>query len=453
MRSFKLGTAGMRGIVGTGLTVERAIDFASAVGTLLDGGRVVLGCDTRFSTNMLRYAVTAALTGCGCEVLNAGIAPAGLIHFLTPHLNADGALLLGAGHQNAGWNAAIPLASKGNYFNRIELQELLDIYHSHRYRSVPWNKIEKVQAVPENVVDEYLDALCRVIDARAIENANFTVVADFCNGSGGAVAERVAERLGVKMIGINKIFSGILPHEPEPRPRTASQVQSLIAPLGADAGFVFNSDASRLAIVTNTAETLSEEYTAPLAADYLISGCSDARVVTNICSTRALDDVVAKHGGNLYKTRVGQAHVIDKMFETGAQVACEGSGSLTSSKWVCGFDALYVMAVILEYMAVTGRELSDLASEIPRYHIVKSTVRCQSSQAYAMLRNMRGLAGDATVTEDDGTRIDWDDGWVSVRSSTTEAVIRMISESKTIEKAVDRDFQLRGMIEHQRCEL
>lgn len=453
MRSFKLGTAGMRGMVGTGLTVERAIDFASAFGTLLDGGRVILGCDTRFSTNMLRYAVTAALTGCGCEVLNAGIAPAGLIHFLTPHLNADGALLLGAGHQKAGWNAAVPLAAKGNYFNRIELQELLDIYHSHQYRGVPWDKIRNVQPIPEHAVDDYLDALCRIIDMRAIEKANFTVVADFCNGSGGALAERVAERMGVKLIGINKIFSGILPHEPEPRPRTATQVQSLIAPLGADAGFVFNSDASRLSIVTDTAETLSEEYTAPLAVDYLISTNPGARVVTNICSTRALDDIVAKHGGELYKTRVGQAHVIDKMFETGAQVACEGSGSLTSSKWVSGFDALYTMAVILEYMAVTGRKLSDLSNDIPRYHIVKSTVRCQSSQAYGLLRNMRGMAGDGKVTEGDGIRIDWADGWVSVRSSTTEAVIRMISESKTIEKAVDRDFQLRGMIEHQRGEL
>ena len=453
MRSFKLGTAGMRGMVGSGLTVERAVDFASAFGTLLDGGRVILGCDTRFSTNMLRHAASAALLGCGCEVLNAGIVPAGIIHFLTPHLKADGALLIGAGHQKAGCNAAIPLAAQGNYFNRIELQELLDIYHSHQYLGVPWNKIRKIKPIPEGVVYDYLDALCAVIDTRAIEKANFTVVADFCNGSGGAVGELVAERLGIKMIGINKIFSGILPHEPEPRPRTATQVQSLMSPLNADVGFVFNSDVSRMSIVTDTAETLSEEYTAPLAADYLLAKYPGSNVVSNICSTRSLDDIVTKHGGELFKTKVGQANVIDKMFETGALIACEGSGSLAGSNWVRGFDAFYVMALILEYMATTGKSLSALCSDIPRYHIVKSTVRCQSSQAYNLLRNIRGMARDGVINEEDGIRIDWEDGWVSVRASATEAVIRLISESKNIEKAADRDFKLRGMIEHQRGEL
>ncbi len=450
MRSFKLGNAGMRGVVGVGLTVERAIDFASAFGTMTDGGRILVGFDTRASSNMMYHAVTSALMGCGCSVLDAGIVPAGVIHFLTPKLKAEGALLIGGGHQPMGWNAAIPIAQDGSYLNFIQLQELFDIYRSHQYRQATWDQIKPLEKLPADFVDVYLDALCEVIDVEAIRKADFTIVADFCNGSGSVVADKFAERLGVRMIAINRIFSGILPHEAEPRPRSASQVQSIIGPLKADAGFVFNSDVSRVSLVSDVGEALSEEYTAPLLVNYLMDGKAGIRIVTNICSTRSLDDVVARHGGELYKTRVGQAGVIDRMAEVGALIACEGSGSLTTDKWVRGFDGFYMMGLALEYMAVSGRKLSELATEIPRYHIVKSIIHCQASHAYSLIRAvMRDLKAEARVTENDGVRLEWDDGWVSLRAASTDSVIRMISEANTREKAVDREFYMRGLIDRQ----
>lgn len=450
MRSFKLGNAGMRGVVGGGLTVERAIDFASAFGTMVDGGRVLVGFDTRASSNMLYHAVVSALMGGGCRVYDAGIMPAGVMHFLTPHLKADGALMIGGGHQAMGWNAAIPLGTDGSYLNHIQLQELFDIYRSRQYRQAAWNEIQPLEKVPAGSLELYLDALCKEINVEAVRKAGLTVVADFCNGSGSIVADKFAERLGINMIAINRIHSGILPHEPEPRPRSAAQVQSIIAPLKADAGFVFNSDVSRASLVSDIGEALSEEYTAPIAADYILAKEPGARVVTNICSSRSLDDIVARHGGELYKTRVGQAGVIDRMGELGARIACEGSGAFTTDSWVRGFDGFYMMALILEYMAVSGRKLSELAADIPRYHIVKSTIRCQSSHAYGLIRNvLRELKDEAKVTEDDGIRFEWEDGWVSLRTASTESVIRMISEAATRETAIDREFYMRGLIERQ----
>lgn len=449
MRSFKLGNAGMRGVVGVGLTVERAINFASALGTMVDGGKILIGMDTRNSSNMLRHAVASAMLGCGCRVFDAGIAPAGVIHYLTPHLKMSGALLIGGGHQGMGWNATIPIASDGSYLNSIHLQELFDIYRSHQYRLAAWDQVHQLETVSESAMDGYLEALSKVVNVKAIKKAKLTVVVDFCNGSGGVIVEKFAEKFGINVVAINKIFSGILPHEPEPRPRSASQVQAIMGPLKANAGFVFNSDVSRMSIVTNTGEPLSEEYTAVLTADHLLTRNPGVRVVTNICSTRSLDDIVARHGGTLFKTRVGQAGVIDRMGELNAAIACEGSGSLTSSEWVRGFDGFYLMALVLEAMVEQGKTLDELAASIPRYHIVKSTVHCQAAHAYSLIRGVRDKVKDAQITEDDGIRIEWPDGWVSLRSASTESVIRMISEAKTREKAVDREFYLRGLIERQ----
>ena len=131
MRSFRLGGAGMHGETGNGLTPDLVIDFASALGTCLEGGKVVIASDTRFSSTMFTHAAVSALMACGTNVYNAGIAPAPLLHFLVPHLSSDGGLLIGAGHHPAGWNAIVPLSSSGAYFNSVQLQELLDIYHAH----------------------------------------------------------------------------------------------------------------------------------------------------------------------------------------------------------------------------------------------------------------------------------------------------------------------------------
>jgi phosphomannomutase len=449
MRPLKLGSAGIRGIIGDGLTSETAVDFASAFGTFTGGSRVVVAVDTRFSSDMLRHAVVSALLSCGCEVFDAGIAPVAFVGYSVRKLKADGALLIGGGHQGIGWNSILPLGRDGAYLNNIQLRELFDIYHSRRYLGCVWDKVCKLQTVPGGFAEEYLDSLCNELDVAAIKAAKLKVVADFCNGSGSVLSTGFAERLGLDMIPINNILSGILPHDPEPRPRSGFQVQSIMKPLNADAGFVFNSDMSRVAVVTNEGETLSEEYTFPLGADYLLgkSNESCARVITNICSTRTLDDVVARHGGMLEKTKVGQANVVDLMKESDALLGGEGCGGFTAGNWLRSFDGFFMMGTILEAMAIGGSSLTELAERLPRYHIVKKTIHCPSSHAYTLIRSLRDHFHDAAVNEEDGIRFDWEDGWISLRASTTEQVIRLICEWKDQDAALDKALQVRGLME------
>lgn len=446
MHSLRLGAAGMRGEVGPALTPRLAMDFAAALGTYIDGGPVVLACDTRISSAMFHHAALAALMGCGCEVLDAGVVSAPELHFMVPYLHARAGLLIGAGHHPMGWNALTPVRETGAFFTSTELQELLDIYHSRRYRQCLWNAGGRRNAVPVHAREGYLSALCDRLDTKAIAQAGFTVITDFCNGSGSIIADAFALCLGIRMHSINKELWGVLPHDPEPRPRTSMQVKSLIKPMQADIGFTFNSDMSRAAVVTSEGETLSEEYTVALVADRVMAG-GGKTMVTNWCTTRTLDEIVLRHEGRLHKTKVGEAYIIDRMAELKADLAGDGSGSAAFGGHIPGYDNFMVMGVILESMARRQCTSDELARRLPRYHIVKRALPTSSSHAYSILRSIPDYFPDAAVSEEDGFRFDWPDGWVHLRASMTEPIIRMIVEWNTREGAEDRALQVRGLLE------
>ena len=448
MRFLRLGSAGMRGEVGSGITPLSAIRFASAMGTWLDGGKIIVGTDTRISSAMIKKSCLAGLLSSGCKVIDAGICPAPLLHYATNVADADGALLIGAGHHPAGWNAIVPLSAKGSYLSSVQSQELLDIYHSGIFRSCPWNKLGHMEPFDPSLQSQYLQMLCSKLDLKAIAKARYRVVADFCNGSGSVVAGEFAKRLGIELIPINDLHSGVLPHDPEPRPRSSFQVKSIIGPLKAQIGFVFNSDMSRVAVVTDSGETLSEEYSFPLAADHFLERQGPgAGVVTNWCSTRTLDEIVARRHGTLYKSKVGQSAIIDKMFETSASIAGDGSGSVALAGGAPGFDGFAAMALILESMALRGKSSSQLAMQLPRYHIIKRAVPCQSAHAYTLLRGFHDKFKDAARNEEDGIRFDWKDGWLHLRASMTEPIIRMIVEWNTHEGAEDMALQVRSILD------
>lgn len=447
VRPLKIGAIGMRGLVGDGLNTESAIAFASAFGSVNYGKRVMVAIDTRPSSRMLRHAVLSALVSCGCEVVDGGILSAGMVHFLIPHLKLAGALLITGGHQASGWNAIIPLGADGAYFDDINRRELFDIYHGRRFVEVDHTRVRPIRKLPEKALDAYWDFLGSAVDRDAIARHNFCVIGDFCNGAGAGYARRFAELFNLRLIALNDIPGAPLTRDPEPRPRTELPIRAIIAPLGAAIGLVYNSDMSRLGILTDDGEPLSEELTSPLGIDYLLEKSGKPQVVvTNCCSTRTLDEVVARRGGSLEKVKVGQAHVIEGMASHGAFAGGEGSGAFTFGS-LRGFDAFLMSAVLLEMIAVRGKPLSEQLKSLPRYNIVKKTISCHSSRGYALLRRVKNRFGNVPCSEVDGLRFDWDDGFLSLRLSGTDSVIRLISESSRKSTAVERAWQVRAMLE------
>lgn len=449
MRFFRLGPSGIRGAVGTALTYQLAIKYASAFGTWLEGGTVGIGIDTRTSSPMFKAACLSGLLASGCNVMDFGICPAPVLHFAVRRLGLDGGLLIGPGHHQEGWNSIVPFSRRGSCLAPMQAQEMLDIYHGGIFNSAKWNRIGKILPAPSDISDLYIEDLAGLVDADAVAARKFRVVMDFCNGSGSLLRERLAHRFGLDCIPINDILSGSLPHDPEPRPRSSAQVKSIMQPLKADAGFVFSSDAGRVAVVTDSGETLSEEYTVPLVADNLLSRSpAGSAIVTNWCSTKTLDLIAAKHGANLVKSQTGEAYSYDLMFEKNAILAGEGSGSvIVSASGTPGFDGFAAMLLILDSMAQKRKRSSELAGELPRWYITKLSLPCQSYKAYSVLGSLKGVFPDAVVTECDGLRFDWPDGWVHVRVSMTEPIIRMILEWRNPKDAVKKGMHIRAAVE------
>ena len=294
------------------------------------------------------------------------------------------------------------------------------------------------------MLEAYWGYLAETLDVSAIAAAEFRVVGDFCNGSGAAHARTFAARLGLDLVSVNDVPSGVLPRDPEPRPRSESPIRSIIAPLGATAGLVFNSDLSRMGVVSDTGEPLSEELTFPLLLDYVLERFpAGSRVVTNICSSRTVDDVVSRHGDVLEKGKVGQANVIDMMRSTDAGAAGEGSGSMTI-RGLHGFDGFLMAGLLLEAVARRRMPLSGRVAALPRYEMVKQTIPCDSPHAYLLLRRLRQeFDDDAEVNDCDGLRFDWPDGFLSLRLSSTEGSLRLISEAKSRETAQERAWRAR----------
>jgi phosphomannomutase len=431
MRTLRLASFGIRGLVADALTPELVIDFAAAFGTFTDGGRILVGRDTRCSSPMLHAAVTAGLLSTGCEVLDFGICPTPILQHAVARYGAVGAVSISAGHTRTGWNALTLISASGAYIDPSGGEAVLDVFHARDFKRQPWNAIGVSQAV-NDFAGPYFEALAAHLDAEAIRAAGLTVVIDPVNGAGCRFLEPFARHMGIRVIPVNADESGFLAHDPEPRPRNARQVASLMSLAGADIGFVSSSDMGRLSIVTEDGETASEEYSFALIADHMLAR-TPGTLVTNCCTTRTVDDVAAAHGCRVVKSPVGQAYIMAALADENGVLGGEGNGSVAVPRFSHAFDAFLMMGLILEAMAQKQAKASALLRRLPRYNIVKKQVHGEPRRCYhaieALLAQPDWQAG-AAVDLTDGVRADWEDGWIHLRASQTEPMIRIIAEAK-----------------------
>jgi phosphomannomutase len=363
-------------------------------------------------------------------------------------LQADGAISISGGHNDMGWNALTLIDGAGALLEPIGGEAVLDLYHAGDFQRNDWEHLGRVQH-EDGYFDAYLDALDKHIDAEAVRKAGFTVIVDPLGGAGCAYIAPFAKRLNLNMIPINAKPSAYLPREAEPRPRSALQMADMIGYLQGDIGFLHSSDMGRMSIVTEAGEPASEEYTFALIADHVLSR-SKGTLVTNCCTTRTIDDIAQRHNVPVVKTPVGQAYVVSALADEQGVLGGEGSGSAVLPAFSPAFDGFMMMALILEAMAVERKTASALLSDLPRYHIVKKSRVLNSSacyQAVEMLTEAFRAAGQEQMDLTDGIRVDRDDGWVHVRPSRTEQIVRVISEAVDRETAENRARDVIRVIE------
>lgn len=437
--TLRLASFGVRGFVGQSLTPRVVMDFASAFGSFVEGQRVLLGRDTRYSSPMIHAAVTASLMGCGCEILDFGICPTPVLQFAVRRRSAAGAVSISGGHNGMGWNAMTLIGQDGAFLEPGGGETVLDRFHAGDFRRCDAQHLGVVTPVSD-FIDDYLQALARVVDLEAIRRSSFTVLIDPVGGAACPFLEQFAHALGFRLVAINGEPSGYLAREPEPRPRSALHMASFIRHVQGHIGFVLSSDLGRLSLVTEAGEPASEEYTFPMVARHLLKKRAGT-VVTNCCTSRMVDDLARRHGVAVEKTAVGQAFVMAKLADEQGRVGGEGSGSAALPEFSPAFDGFLMMALILESLAETGARASELLRSLPRYHMIKRRVVCSSRQAYRAVEAFRGQASSLhsqTVDLTDGVRLDWEDGWLHARASHTEQMIRIIAEAELKEVAQQR---------------
>jgi phosphomannomutase len=464
MNSLKIGISGVRGVVGETFTPELVVGFAQAFGTYLDSGRILVCRDTRTSGPMARSAVLAGLLAAGCEAVDLGICPTPSLQLAVRWTGADGGISITAGHNPEPWNALKFVRGDGLYLNATQADELLDIFHQAEFAKATWERI-KSKVEERDAIAHHLEVLADAFDVETIRARRLTVAVDCCNSSCSLLSPRWLAGLGCEVLAVNDDPSAPFPHSPEPKRQTMAQLRSVVKAGRADVGFAHDADGERLGIVTEAGEILSEEATLAACAEIQLqreriqlqreSGESGANVktsspvvVTNVSTSSAIDIVAARHGATVVRTPVGQAYVSEAMAENRAVIGGEGSGGVVVPRVQMTNDSAAAVGLILEHLARTGQRISELAATLPRLSMIKHNVAVEPNRIYSLMQRAydelerEGVEYDQT----DGIKIAREGGWVHMRVSNTESIIRIIAEAETEHRAQELLDSARDML-------
>ncbi|WP_341199366.1 phosphoglucosamine mutase [Croceibacter atlanticus] len=434
------GTIG--GNVGDNLTPIDAVKFASAYGTWLkqqrtkDNYRVVVGRDARISGEMIQNLVMNTLVGLGIHVIDLGLSTTPTVEVAVPMEHADGGIILTASHNPKQWNALKLLNHKGEFLNGAEGQKILDIAEG---ANITFAEVDDLGEITKN--DAYFDLHIEeilnldLVDADAIRKANFKVVVDGVNSTGGLAIPMLLNELGVETVKLYCEPNGQFPHNPEPLKEHLGDICKLVIEEHADFGVVVDPDVDRLAFIDETGEMFGEEYTLVAVADYIL-GKQKGNTVSNMSSSRALRDVTEKHGGGYQASAVGEVNVVQLMKDTDAVIGGEGNGGIIYPELHYGRDSLVGVALFLTHLAEKKMKVSELRATYPSYFMSKNKIQLTPElNVDAILEAVEAHYKDEEVTTIDGVKIDFAENWVHLRKSNTEPIIRVYTEAKSQEEA------------------
>ena len=438
--------SGIRGTIGGGvgdnLTPIDTVKFTTAFAKLLaeyNPGkrlRVVVGRDARLSGEMVENLVVGTLLGCGIDVINVGLCTTPGVEVAVVAKGADGGIILTASHNPKQWNALKLLGSAGEFLSDAEGKRVLALAESDELTYAPIDEIGVVEECSD-FNDEHIDKVLALdlVDVEAVRSAGFKVVVDAVNSVGGVVIPRLLERMGVEVVKINCEPTGQFAHNPEPIPENLTEISEVVRTVGADLGVVVDPDVDRLALVQETGEMFGEEYTLVAVADYVLSH-TPGSTVSNLSSSRALRDVTVARGGSYEAAAVGEVNVVTKMKATGAVIGGEGNGGVIYPASHYGRDALVGVALLLTHLAKSGKKMSELRAEYPEYYISKNKIELTPEiDVDKVLWEILNRYTDYNVTDIDGVKVDFEEGWVHLRKSNTEPIIRIYSEAHSTEEA------------------
>jgi len=435
-----ISVSGLRGIVGQTLTPEVAARYAAAYADFAPAGPIVVARDGRANGGWLLDVVAGTLAAAGRDVLDAGVAATPTVGVLVGAHQAAGAVQVSASHNPAPYNGLKLFSPAGQVLDAAAGAEVLERYHQGR---ATWAASEQV-GTRQTIDDAHAAHLARVlaaVDVEAIRQRRFRVVLDANHGSGGLLGRRLLEALGCEATILGEQPTGHFIHEPEPTEENLRDVTRQITDLGAAVGFCQDPDADRLALIDERGRYIGEEATLALCVEHVL-GQKVGPIVTNCSTSRMSQDLAERAGAAFYRSRVGEANVVALMQAQKAILGGEGNGGVIDPRVVYVRDSFIGMALVLEALAARNEPLSALANRLPQYHIVKTKITVPAERVAAALDALEahfskphGERPAAQCDRLDGLRLDWPSGWLLVRASNTEPIVRAIAEASTAEEA------------------
>lgn len=439
------GTIG--GAIGDNLTPLDAVKFASAYGTWLiernknksntEKLRVVIGRDARISGKMISSLVANTLVGLGIDVLDLGLSTTPTVEVAVPLENADGGIIITASHNPKQWNALKLLNEKGEFLNGEEGQKILVTAENDAYNYAGVDTLGRYTK-DRSYVQKHIDAVLALdlVDVEAVKKANFRVVLDAVNSTGGIFIPELLTQMGVECVKLYCDPTGHFPHNPEPLKEHLEDISKLVVAEKADFGIVVDPDVDRLALINEDGSMFGEEYTLVACADYVLGELKGGNTVSNLSSSRALRDVTEKHGGSYTASAVGEVNVVIAMKATNTVIGGEGNGGIIYPESHYGRDSLVGVALFLSHLAKSGKSCKELRDSYPSYFMSKNKIELTPElDVDKILSEMAAKYQNEEVNTIDGVKIDFAEEWVHLRKSNTEPIIRIYTESTSQENA------------------
>lgn len=436
--------SGIRGTIGgnpgDNLTPIDAVKFASAYGVFLktrnpnkDSLTVVIGRDARISGKMISSLVANTLVGIGINVVDLGLSTTPTVEVAVPLEKADGGIILTASHNPKQWNALKLLNERGEFLSGDDGKEILATAEADDYGFAEVDDLgtyTKDSSYLEKHIQEVLNL--ELVDADAIRKANFKVVVDGVNSTGGIFIPALLKELNVECVELYCIPNGHFPHNPEPLKEHLTDISELVVKEKADFGIVVDPDVDRLALICEDGSMFGEEYTLVACADYVLGRLGGGNTVSNLSSSRALRDVTNSHGGNYQASAVGEVNVVVKMKETNAAIGGEGNGGIIYPDSHYGRDSLVGVALFLSHLAHKKVSCKELRESYPSYFMSKNKIQLTPQiDVDAILETMASTYANEEVNTIDGVKIDFAEEWIHLRKSNTEPIIRIYTEAKS----------------------
>ncbi len=442
-----ISVSGVRGQVGVSLDARIITKFALAFGTFVGGKTVVVGRDSRTSSPMIRHAVLAGLFATGCRVIDVGLCPTPTVLLIAKTLGAQGSITITASHNPVEWNGIEFASESGKLLTQTERDGLTRICENEDFALAPWDKqgtLERFKDATTHHLKEILDSSWLNIDL--IRNAKLKVALDCGNGAGCVISPTLLQELGCQVVEINCVPDGNFRRPAEPTPDALGELCEKVRETCADIGFAHDGDADRVVVVTDQGMPLSGEWTLAFVADFILSKTKGDIVVT-VSTSRMMDDIAAKHGVILYRTKVGVGWVVEKMHEVNAVIGGEGTGGVIYPAINYTTDGITSIASIVQHITESNSTVTALVDTMPHYEMCRKKLEIPSQEVATQLVELalKMYEKEALTTSStqagplleltDGIKRVWDDRWVNIRKSGTEPVIRVFSEAPTASEA------------------